>query len=244
MTVPVSAHWQCPPRTILVGVDFGDASARALAIAREIASAFQAKLRTVHAERFEPPPYFTIEQIARLEAERVATQAASAAHLVRFAGESSYPVEAVVADEPPVEAILDEAKRADLIVVGTHGRRGPGRWWLGSVAERVVRAAAVPVLVTHASDAPPSQVFERVTFVRDGEREDEVVRACAAGLAALGGAALVEGGPIAQCGSELLTRASLVVLSLPGERSTWTLTDPVARVLGSCERPVLFIPSV
>jgi nucleotide-binding universal stress UspA family protein len=242
--VPESARWQCPPRTILVGVDFGDASARALAFAREIGSAFEARLRTLHAERFEPPPYFTIEQIARLEAERVATQAASAQHLVRFAADSAYPVEAVVADEPPVEAILDEAKSADLIVVGTHGRRGPGRWWLGSVAERVVRAAAVPVLVTHASDAPPNEVFARVTLVRDGDREDEVVRACAAGLAALGGGALVEGGSISQCGSDLLQRASLVVLPMPGERPTWTLTDPVARVLGSCERPVLFIPSV
>lgn len=244
MTVPVAVHWQCPPKTILVGVDFGDASARALAIARAIASTFQARLRTLHAERFEPPPYFTIEQMARLEEERHATQAASAENLVRFAGGSAYPVEAVVADEPPVEAILDEAKGADLIVVGTHGRRGPGRWWLGSVAERVVRAAPVPVLVTHASDAPPSEVFERVTLVRDGHREDEVVRACAAQLAAVGGGSLVEGGPISQCGSDLLKRASLVVLPMPGERPSWTLTDPVARVLGSCERPVLFIPSV
>jgi Universal stress protein family len=59
--------WQCPPKTVLVAVDFGDASARALAIAGVVASAFDARLRALHAERFEPPPYFTIEQIARLE---------------------------------------------------------------------------------------------------------------------------------------------------------------------------------
>jgi len=244
VTVPVAVQWQCPPRTILVGVDFGEASARALAIARVIASAFQARLRTLHAERFEPPPYFTIEQLTRLEEERRATQAASAQNLVRFAGGSAYPIETVVADQPPVEALLDEARGADLIAVGTHGRRGPGRWWLGSVAERVVRAAAVPVLVTHASDAPPREAFERVTLLRDGDREDDGVRGCAARLAALGGGALVEGGPISRCGSDLLARASLVVLPMPGERPSWTLRDPVARVLGSCERPVLFIPSV
>jgi nucleotide-binding universal stress UspA family protein len=244
VTVPVAVHWQCPPKTILVGVDFGDASARALAIARMIASAFQARLRALHAERFEPPPYFTIDQMAQLEAERYATQAASAENLIRFAGGPAYPVEAAVADEPPVEAILDAAKGADLIVLGTHGRRGPGRWWLGSVAERVVRAAPVPVLVTHASQAPPSEVFERVTLVRDGDREDQVARACAVRLAAIAGGSLVEGGPISQCRSDLLQRASLVVLLMPGGRPSWTLTDPVARVLGSCERPVLFIPSV
>ena len=49
------------------GVDFGDASARALALAGLLAGEFGASLRAVHAERFEPPPYFTMEQIARLE---------------------------------------------------------------------------------------------------------------------------------------------------------------------------------
>ncbi len=60
--------WQCPPKTVLVAVDFGEASARALALAGVVASAFGARLRALHAERFEPPPYFTIEQIGRLEA--------------------------------------------------------------------------------------------------------------------------------------------------------------------------------
>ena len=68
-SLPV-VRWQCPPKTVLVAVDFGDASARALAIGGVVASAFGARLRALHAERFEPPPYFTLEQIAGLEAER------------------------------------------------------------------------------------------------------------------------------------------------------------------------------
>lgn len=59
-------RWQCPPKTVLVAVDFGDASVRALTTGGVVASAF----RALHAERFEPAPYFTLEQIARLEAER------------------------------------------------------------------------------------------------------------------------------------------------------------------------------
>lgn len=237
-------QWQCPPRTVVVAVDFGDASARALAIAGVVASAFEARLRAVHAERFEPPPYFTIEQIARLEAERRMAQAAAAAHLTQFAaGATAYRVESVVADEPPVEAILAASATADLIVVGTHGRRGPGRWWLGSVAERVVRAATIPVLVTRAAATPPRDVFERLAVVRDGEVADADARTCAEHLVRLAGGSLIEGGPITQCEADVMQRASLVVMATRSDRPSWGFTDSVAKVLGGCQRPVLFIPA-
>lgn len=47
------------------------------------------------------------------------------------------------------DAVADAAKRwnADLVVVGTHGRRGLGRVFLGSGAEQIIRLAPVPVLV-------------------------------------------------------------------------------------------------
>jgi len=41
-------------------------------------------------------------------------------------------------------------KKADLIAIGTHGRRGLSHLFLGSVAERVVRMAEVPVLTVQA----------------------------------------------------------------------------------------------
>ena len=244
MTAPeVHAHWQCPPKTILVGVDFGDASARALGIARLLASAFQARLRALHAERFEPPPYFTIEQITALESERRIAQTTTADHLARFAAASAFQVESLVVDEPPVDAILDASSGADLIVLGTHGRRGPGRWWLGSVAERVVRAAAVPVLVTRAAHTSPKDVFERVAFVHDEPEADADARRCAERLASLGDGALIDAGEVAQCRADALDRASLVVIAMKTAGPSWALADPVAKVLGSCERPVLFIPS-
>lgn len=52
------------------------------------------------------------------------------------------------------ETVMDEAREwnADLIVVGTHGRRGIGRFLLGSGAEQIVRMSPVPVLVIRGED--------------------------------------------------------------------------------------------
>jgi len=236
--------WHCPPKTVLVGVDFEDASARALAIGGVVASAFDARLLALHAERFEPPRYFTPEQIERLEGERRTAQAAAVDHLAQFAaGASSYRVESNVVDEPPVDALLDASATADLIIVGTHGRRGPGRWWLGSVAERVVRAAPIPVLVTRAAATPARDVFEHVVLVQHGSDVDDAARIYAGQLAGIAGGRVIEGGPATQCEAGVLQRATLVVMAIGSDRPSWGITDPVARVLGACQRPVLFIPA-
>ncbi len=54
---------------------------------------------------------------------------------------------------PVADAILDyaQAARADLIVMSTHGRSGLARWIIGSVADRVVHAAPIPVLLIRPS---------------------------------------------------------------------------------------------
>jgi nucleotide-binding universal stress UspA family protein len=57
--------------------------------------------------------------------------------------------DAVVVTGPIADAIIEFAreKKADLIAMSTHGRTGPSRWLLGSVADRVVRGAGMPVLM-------------------------------------------------------------------------------------------------
>jgi nucleotide-binding universal stress UspA family protein len=66
--------------------------------------------------------------------------------------ERGFVCETVVPDGHPKECIVDQAhtRHADLIVMTTHGRTGPGRWIFGSVAESVVASSAVPVLVRRA----------------------------------------------------------------------------------------------
>ena len=63
------------------------------------------------------------------------------------------PVEGRCLAGLPVETILGEAARweADVVIVGTAGRRGRSRLMLGSVAEGVIRRAGCPVLVVGAA---------------------------------------------------------------------------------------------
>ena len=48
-----------------------------------------------------------------------------------------------------------EKNNVDLVVMATHGRSGPGRWVLGSVAERLLRTSCVPVLMVRAPGCVP-----------------------------------------------------------------------------------------
>ncbi|MFC6758155.1 MULTISPECIES: universal stress protein [Haloarcula] len=63
-------------------------------------------------------------------------------------------VETAVLSGTPYERILDYAdeERADLLVMGTHGRTGVDRYLLGSVTEKVVRTADIPVLTVRTGD--------------------------------------------------------------------------------------------
>src|SRR5205823_6503664 len=55
------------------------------------------------------------------------------------------------------DALLKHAGEvgADLLVLSSHGRSGLARWWLGSVADDLVRRTAVPLLLAHTADEQP-----------------------------------------------------------------------------------------
>jgi nucleotide-binding universal stress UspA family protein len=90
---------------------------------------------------------------------------------------------------------LDEG--ADLVVMTSHGRTGFSRAWLGSVADGVVRRAAVPVLLLRIADTsgrPDERTvprFGRILVPLDGSRQAAVVLDPAAALAQASGATLV-----------------------------------------------------
>lgn len=75
----------------------------------------------------------------------------------RAVGDGTAP-ETLIVEGSPAEALIATAReqRADLIVIGSHGRRGVRRLFLGSVAESVVRGATTPVMVVRTAAMLPS----------------------------------------------------------------------------------------
>jgi nucleotide-binding universal stress UspA family protein len=143
------------PSRILCPIDFSELSRLALKYAAAGARAFGARLVVFHAQRFELPAYFTRGQVEELTRQHRAEQQKAReflqAHVRSTLGAeaTSQPIRFEVVDAHPVDAVLGAVKRhrADLVVMGTHGRGGSKRLWLGSVAESVMRQAGVPVFI-------------------------------------------------------------------------------------------------
>jgi nucleotide-binding universal stress UspA family protein len=136
-------------RHVLVAHDFGEASQAALAFAMDLAQELKARITIVHA--YEIPVYgfpeglaLTAETIGRIEeATRKAMEG-----VIERARRPGLAIEGVLRQGPAWSEIVAAATdiKADLVVIGTHGRRGLAHALLGSVAEKVVRAAPCPVL--------------------------------------------------------------------------------------------------
>jgi nucleotide-binding universal stress UspA family protein len=136
---------------ILVPTDFSSGSEQAWSTARRLAAALGAELVLVHVF-VEAPLYFErpftgdrvrevyaeARQWVQQQLERWAADTRGAGLKVRTALRTGVPHREIVA------LALDE--RADLVVLGTHGRGGIDRALLGSVADRVIRTAPCPVL--------------------------------------------------------------------------------------------------
>lgn len=233
------------PKNILVAVDFGDASARAVAIGGELAARTGAALRLMHAESLDVPPYFTPAQLQTLEGEERANLKRAGDYLLKFGKRhTAQAFQIVVESRTAVDAILHAAKDADLIVMGTHGRRGPSRWWLGSVAERVLRETVVPLLVLHAGDASatPQQVFARgLVLVEQGVAAERTRRLAGAIAAAVAGTVTEVTGdeaPVARAG----INATWAAIPVPVPRTAAWRSQVGEPLLQTCAIPVLFVP--
>lgn len=232
-----------PIASIVVPVDFGTASANAIALAGRLAAGCGVpSLQLLHAEQFDVPPYFTREQMGMLTRERDAARAHAHGYLRAFGqAQTAQPFTTAVVDGPALDVILHAGGERDLLVMGTHGRRGVSRWWLGSVAERVLRASRRPVIVVHDSGAPlPSA--PSVLIVSGDLPPDPSVQHYGQWLAGcLGGRLLVSSGgaPEAAAASD----ASLLVTRSPWPAGDGEQVHQAERLLRVCTRPVLFVPA-
>lgn len=145
-----------PFHKILVATDFQAASSGALDLGSGLAYEYEAELVIAHAIEILIPAYPValmpevpdIERSAKVGLDAIVERVQAVWPLVTGVLLWGSPAEQVVR--------YAEAQNVDLIVVGTHGRKGPSRWLLGSVAEKVSRAAHVPVLTVHEGDDRPN----------------------------------------------------------------------------------------
>jgi nucleotide-binding universal stress UspA family protein len=89
------------------------------------------------------------------------------------------PVVATVVTGGPAESLCEyvETHPVGLVVMTTHGRGGLSRLWLGSVADRILRHLAVPLLLLHPDEAPQTTEFHHLLIALDGEIEEPVLSA-------------------------------------------------------------------
>jgi len=137
---------------IVCPVDFSEYSGRAYDYAYSLARHYGAKLFVEHVVQplQAAYPYYPFPEAALEDTwSHVCTQAEKGLQeLVKTHSRNGLQPECVIQQGFPWESILSfaEEKSADLIVMGTHGRRGLDRLTMGSVTERVLRKARCPVL--------------------------------------------------------------------------------------------------
>ena len=162
-----------------------------------IGSAYNAKVEVLHVDWMDYPAYFLPSQANELAIEAKRNRETLNEKLLAMARENLGPnivQDTSIVEGHPIEAILkySEKRRFDLIVMGSHGRSGVARMRLGSVAENVVRQAAIPTLVVRKSSdeiqkPKISRVLCPVNFTEPGFRCIEM----SGSVAAVFGAELV-----------------------------------------------------
>ena len=161
MEIPTSVQL----KQILYLTDFSRPSEAALPFAIGLARSHGSTLHVLHVLTAPldayPDSLKADRQIAETEMQLVAAKLAGLPHGTNFA----YSVDLW----PPIEQAIHD-HHIDLIVLGTHGRTGPGRLVLGSLAEEIFRRSPVPVM-TVGPEVQPGRVREgsldRILFATD-----------------------------------------------------------------------------
>jgi len=153
-----------PPRRILVGVDMSETSLSAWRHAEAWAGRFGSQLKAVHALCPQPLEIPSVP--------RVPGGAAALAEDLReeFRARVGAELEVLEGDSEITLLRIARSWKADLLIVGTHGRSGLTRILLGSVAEAIVLQSPLPVLVVHEDPNPIRSVLAPVNFTAYGDQ--------------------------------------------------------------------------
>lgn len=163
-------------QTILTPLDGSPRSEAALPIATRLALKTQAKLVLVQA--IGEPKAHTADPVQRQFHDASAAQE-YLAQMGRAIAEQGVLVTRSVVSHDPAAGILAEARchRADIIVMTTRGRSGPGRWLFGSVAEAVLARSPAPIWLARTDGESATAIFDesapRILVPLDGSRMSE-----------------------------------------------------------------------
>ena len=157
-------------KRVLCPIDLTELSIRPLAYAGAIASWYQAALTVLHVvPRFEPMEvragglFDPVQFVYPMSREQVLERLREAVHM---AGVAIDQVDVAAEAGDPGAVIVEQSlvRRADLLVMATHGRSGFDRLLLGSVTETVLRRATCPVLTVppHAAGSPDGVVLKTI----------------------------------------------------------------------------------
>ena len=138
-----------PPKELLVATDLSEVSLAAFDYARLFVERFGCRVTTVHAEDLDVPPYFREDQVKAILDQVRNARADAVRHVEQEAARALGRAPRVrIVEGPASDGILSVARgiHADLILMGSHGRSGLERVWLGSVTARVLRQTGVPLL--------------------------------------------------------------------------------------------------
>lgn len=139
---------------ILVPTDGSPEGEHALEYAFDLARAHDAKIRAIYVANVASYGGLPMETAWEGIGDALRSEGQEAVERVEKLAPADVEVETRVLEGSPSRVIVDEAtpENCDLVVMGTHGRGGIDRLLLGSVAERVVRRAAVPVLTVRVGE--------------------------------------------------------------------------------------------
>jgi nucleotide-binding universal stress UspA family protein len=183
--------------TILVPLDGSHWSEQALPLAQRIAQQNGAQLLLAHVHLPAISMYLETWNLVTvpviddtLDAEaRDRDRAYLADMQKRLTAETGLTVDTALLDGPISDTLTTfaAARHADLIVMTTHGRGAFGRFWIGSVADELIRQSCVPTLLVRPQEEQPSQpiAIHRVLIPLDGSPLAAQILRPAASLARL-----------------------------------------------------------
>jgi nucleotide-binding universal stress UspA family protein len=174
-------------KTILCPVDFFPASIWAVNYAARLASSNKASVYLLHVmtpvsdDPYSYSPYS--QQLIKSARQRSTDEMQKVEQRVRNAG-------TVASSRLRVGSVYDEIAREirrlkpDLVVMGTHGRSGMKRWFLGSITEKLLRHCPVPLLVVSAAPKKPiAPRFRKILVTTDLSEDTTDALACAQAFA-------------------------------------------------------------